>query len=81
VSNCTAIKRGKSMETWAYGTMTPVGSRVPQGGRPGDVYGPYSQHSAATIEGIHTLFRHAHVSTSIFNCIFINNLSIRMLRS
>jgi hypothetical protein len=65
----------------AYRTMTLDGFWVPQGGHPGDVYGLYSQHSAAITNDIHTLFHHAHVSTSIFSCIFINNLSIRMLRS
>jgi hypothetical protein len=76
-----AIKCGKSIETWAYETMTLVGFQVPQGGWPGNVYGPYSQHSATTVNGIYILFFYAYASTSVFNCIFINNLSFKMLRS
>ncbi|KAJ6625544.1 hypothetical protein B0H10DRAFT_1942445 [Mycena sp. CBHHK59/15] len=54
-----AVRRRKEMEAWAYGTMTPSGSRQPMGGRKGDGYGPYPDHKGDTPDDIKALFRHA----------------------
>jgi hypothetical protein len=67
ISNCRSVRRGKALEMWAYGNITPVGSRVAQGGRPADVYRPYERHDATTIDGIKTLFHHAHVSKNHYS--------------
>ncbi|KAJ7471241.1 hypothetical protein B0H11DRAFT_1919802 [Mycena galericulata] len=54
-----SVKRREAMQAWAYGTMTPAGSRQAAGGRRGDTYGPYSDQNGDSADDIRALFRHA----------------------
>lgn len=62
VSRIKPLKRGVSFEAWKYGQMRAIGSRKPQGGRPGDTYTHYAGTDAGTNEEIQTIFGHAQVS-------------------
>jgi hypothetical protein len=56
------VRRRDEMQRWNYGTMTGGGPHQPNGGKTGDVYGPYACHSGATPDDIRALFQHAIVS-------------------
>ncbi|KAJ7510391.1 hypothetical protein B0H11DRAFT_2216191 [Mycena galericulata] len=52
-----SVKRRAEMQAWAYGTMTPSGSRQAAGGRRGDAYGPYPDQNGDSADDIRALFR------------------------
>ena len=62
VTQNKGVKRGGQFQQFAYGKMVPVGARIPQGGAPGDGYGPYGHMSADTVEAIDALMAHGRVS-------------------
>lgn len=55
-----SVKRGSSHQVWP-GKMTPMGSRVAQGGKPGDGYAAYSYLNGGTVEEIDLYFDAAEV--------------------
>ncbi|KAG6876285.1 hypothetical protein C0992_000199 [Termitomyces sp. T32_za158] len=59
VSRLPALGRGCSFDAWRYGVMRAIGSRVPQGGRPGDAYAFYKGMDGGTDQEIKALFGHA----------------------
>lgn len=56
------LKRGKLFQPWAYGRMIPIGSRQPQGGRPGDSYTAYAHMISDAGDDLNMIFGHALVS-------------------
>jgi len=62
VSSCPSVKRGNTHQSWAYGSMVPMGARLPQGGRPGDCYASYPYMSASEVKDIDLMFNHAEVT-------------------
>jgi len=68
VAKLKTVKRGASMESFAYGRMYPVGSRQPQGGRKADYYTEYSELKAENNKDIETLFAYAYVGTWALSC-------------
>jgi hypothetical protein len=55
------VKRGKLFQPWALGRMIPIGSRQPQGGRPGDTYTTYAHMATDSEEDLDMMFGHAVV--------------------
>lgn len=63
-SHLEPLTRGQTFASWKYGQMRAIGSRAPQGGRPGDGYSMYSGVEGRTRQPeqeILTLFEHARV--------------------
>jgi hypothetical protein len=57
------IRRREAMAHWGHiGSMTGVGSRMPNGGRKGDGYAPYACHRGDTPDDIKAVMRHGLVS-------------------
>jgi hypothetical protein len=69
ISTAKTVKRGGSHASWQYGSMVPVGSRIPQGGKPGDAYASYASMSADSIDDVDVMFNHAEVLC--FGCVFL----------
>lgn len=65
VSGCAPITRRRLLQLWAFGKLWVAGFRQPRGGRPGDTYDLYAQHTTSTNEGIQALFAHATVSVIV----------------
>lgn len=63
----SALSRGGGFDFWTGGTMTPLGSRIPTGGRAGDCYTAYQGIDASTPEAIRALFGHAQVQCPWFD--------------
>lgn len=70
VASAPSVHRGGSHESWRLGVMVPIGSRIPQGGRPGDAYASYGYMSAETPEQIDILFDQAEVADFYFILLF-----------
>ncbi|KAJ7033323.1 hypothetical protein C8F04DRAFT_1184308 [Mycena alexandri] len=62
------VRRRESMEAYAYGTMTAVGTRQATGGWRGDAYAPYAMHHGETIEDFEALFRHCYDTLVTTGC-------------
>ncbi|KAG6836756.1 hypothetical protein H0H93_003675 [Arthromyces matolae] len=59
ISTLPPLNRGYSFDAWRYGMMRAIGSRVPQGGRPGDTYTLYAGMEGRNEQEIRMLFGHA----------------------
>jgi hypothetical protein len=59
----STIHRSQTLEQYGYGKIVPRGSRVPQGGVPGDSYRAYTQMQMPDInpQALDVLFGHGYV--------------------